>query len=229
MATIDSPTVCTAPYGTWRSPITANAIVADTVGLDQVVIDGTDLYWIESRASEHGRCVLVRHRNGLNEDMLPAPWNVRTRVHEYGGGAYAVLEGVVYFSNLSDQVIYRADLSSSQAEKFTTPVAVTHCTNTRCRFTDAVIDRQRNRLIVVCEDHAATSTEPVNNIVAVDIDGHCANTVLVEGHDFFSSPKLSPDGNHLVGCPGIIRTCHGMERRFGWLTLTLMVCPAKRV
>jgi len=198
MSHTDSPALHTAPYGTWRSPITAEAIVADTVGLDQIAVDGTDIYWIEGRASEQGRCVLIRHRNGINEDMMPAPWNVRTRVHEYGGGAYVVAEGVVYFSNLLDQAIYRADTSSGQAEKFRAPVAVTRSNDSGRRFADAVIDHQRNRLIAVCEDHAETTTEPANIIVAVDIDGKCADTVLVDGHDFFASPRVSPDGKQLA-------------------------------
>src|SRR5918912_3048839 len=99
-----------APYGSWRSPITADLIVAETVGLDHVSLDGDDTYWIESRPTEGGRSVLVRSTaDGDRSDVTTAPFNVRSRVHEYGGGAYAVRDGVVVFSHFADNRLYRLE------------------------------------------------------------------------------------------------------------------------
>src|SRR5262245_58456489 len=79
----------TAPYGSWKSPITSDLIVAGTIGLEQIALDGDDIYWIEARPSEAGRNVIVRRTpHGKITDVTPTPFNARTRVHEYGGGAY---------------------------------------------------------------------------------------------------------------------------------------------
>src|ERR1700722_12392656 len=99
----------TLPYGAWRSPITSDLIVAETVGLGPPMVDGGDIYWTESRPSDGGRNVLVhRGRDGGLQDVTPAPFNVRTRVHEYGGGSVTVHRGVAYFSNFADQRLYRS-------------------------------------------------------------------------------------------------------------------------
>src|SRR5690242_12983033 len=98
----------TLPYGAWRSPITSELIVAETIGLGDVIVDGPDIYWIESRPGEGGRNVLVRRDPaGAVRDVTPAPFSARTRVHEYGGGAATVQDGVAFFSNFADQRLYR--------------------------------------------------------------------------------------------------------------------------
>ena len=99
----------TAPFGTWKSPITSDLIVAKTVGLGSPTVDGDDFYWVESRPSEAGRNVIVRQRDGPAEELNPAPMNARTRVHEYGGGAYLADAGQVFFTNFKDQQIYRVN------------------------------------------------------------------------------------------------------------------------
>src|ERR671927_1298005 len=100
------PTV--APYGSWKSPITSDLIVSATVGLGQIALDGGDTYWIELRPSEGGRnCVVRRTADGRTEDVTPREFNARTRVHEYGGGDFAVREGTLYFSNFNDQRLYK--------------------------------------------------------------------------------------------------------------------------
>src|SRR5215831_16452890 len=103
-----------APYGSWASPITSDLIVASSIGLGGVAIDGGEVYWIESRPQEQGRSVIVRcSPDGEQTDVTPAPqsgqapFNARSRVHEYGGGAYLVSGGVVYFCNDADQRLYR--------------------------------------------------------------------------------------------------------------------------
>src|SRR6266478_1206440 len=98
----------TAPYGSWKSPITSDLIVTGSIGLSQVKLDRDDIYWIEMRPSEGGRQVIVRHTSdGRRADVTPQEFNARTRVHEYGGGDYVAHDGVVYFSNFGDQGLYR--------------------------------------------------------------------------------------------------------------------------
>ena len=78
-----------APYGSWRSPITSDLIVSEIIGLDQIALDGEDIFWVEMRPAEGGRCVIVRRTpDGKTTDITPPEYNVRTRVHEYGGGLY---------------------------------------------------------------------------------------------------------------------------------------------
>ena len=96
------------PYGSWPSPLSAARVTAGALRLDQIQLDGEDVYWIEGRASEGGRNVIVkRSADGDITDVTPPGFNVRSRVHEYGGGAYTVDEGTIYFSNFSDQRIYQ--------------------------------------------------------------------------------------------------------------------------
>src|SRR2546423_1261316 len=97
-----------APCGSWKSPITSDLIVKESIGVSQPKISGDDLYWIEMRPSEGGRQVIVRESvDGQHVDMTPRDFNARTRVHEYGGGDYIALGDAVYFSNFADQQIYR--------------------------------------------------------------------------------------------------------------------------
>src|SRR5215208_2227104 len=175
-----------APYGSWRSPISSDAIVRGVVGLKEVVIDGRDVYWLESRPGEGGRNVVVLLRpEGRTEDVTPQPFNARTRVHEYGGGGFTADGGTVYFSNFVDQRIFYLAPDSEPAPL--TP-------ETGRRYADMVVDQDR-RLIAVRDDHAGH--EPVNEIVSIDLESG-EERVLVSGNDFYSSPRLSPYGRRLV-------------------------------
>jgi hypothetical protein len=101
----------TAPFGSWKSPITSDLITQSTIGIGSVSIDGTDVFWLEQRPKEGGRNVLVmRDAAGKVTEVTPAPFNVRTRAHEYGGGSYLVKNRVVYFVNFADQRIYRQEI-----------------------------------------------------------------------------------------------------------------------
>lgn len=183
------PVQQTAPYGSWKSPITSDLIVAATIGLGQIALDGDTVYWSEARPTEGGRNVVVRWSpDGQTTDLLPSPFNARTRVHEYGGGAFAVHQNVVYFSHFPDQRLYRQALSSE-------PQPLTH--SGALRYADAILDKRRNRLLCVCEDHTATSQEPINKLVSINLSTGEVST-LVAGHDFYSSPRLSPDGSRLA-------------------------------
>jgi len=178
-----------APYGSWKSPISADLIVAGTIGLGQIALDGGDVYWSEGRPFEAGRSAIVRRTpDGNIADVTPAPFNVRTRVHEYGGGAFTVQDGTIYFSNFVDQRLYKQTPNSEPQPL--TPVA-------NRRYADTAIDRQRGRLICVCEDHT-DGGEPVNTVVSIDLHKSEDVQVLASGSDFYSSPRLSPDNSQLA-------------------------------
>jgi len=180
----------TAPYGSWKSPITSDLIVSGTVGLSQPTFSGQDIYWIEMRPQEGGRNVIVRRSpTGDCEDVNPAPFNARTRAHEYGGGDYVVNKDVVYFSNFTDQRLYRRTPAGA-VEPVTGEGNV--------RYADAIVDNHHNRLFCVREDHSGGG-EAVSSIASISLEGEAGTgTVLVEENDFYSSPKLSPDGTHLA-------------------------------
>jgi dipeptidyl aminopeptidase/acylaminoacyl peptidase len=186
-----------AAYGSWKSPITAD-LIAQSITLSEARFDGEDVYWLEGRPQELGRLVVVRAStvNGHATDITPEPYNARTRVHEYGGGSWTVADGNVYFSNFADGRLYCQTHNSSHPIPLTPAPAVLE---RQWRFADGVIDRARQRWIGVREDHAGDG-EPVNTIVAVDLDqpGREPGRVLAGGHDFFASPRLSPDGRWLV-------------------------------
>jgi dipeptidyl aminopeptidase/acylaminoacyl peptidase len=177
------------PYGSWKSPITSDLIVAGTIGLGEVVLDGEDIYWIESRPSEAGRSVIVRRTpDGQVSDVTPPPFNARTTVHEYGGGSYIVAQGTIYFSNFADQRIYRQ-------EPGRTPQPVTPAGP--MRYADGEMDRARNRIVCVREDHTTGTRETTNTLVSIDLAAG-ENRVIGSGNDFYSSPRVSPDGNRLA-------------------------------
>ncbi|MFN2576994.1 MAG: prolyl oligopeptidase family serine peptidase [Pyrinomonadaceae bacterium] len=181
-----------APYGSWKSPITSDLIVKEMIGLSQPRLDGEEIYWIEMRPSERGRQVIVRRSaSRATSDINPPEFNARTRVHEYGGGDYLVHDGVVYFSNFVDQQLYRKH-AGSPPERLTT-----ECSDDRLRYAESVVDGARHRLICVREDHRIADREAQSTIAAIPLDA-VADTVLVSGNDFYSSPRVSPDGSRLA-------------------------------
>ena len=176
-------------YGSWKSPIAPKTITAKTVGLGGVTALGEDIYWLEARPEEKGRNVLVKQSpDGTTEDVTPTPFNVRTRVHEYGGGAYLIAEDGIFFSNFSDSRVYFQPTGS-------TPQALT-AESTR-RYTDFVLDKERNRLICVCEDRVQGAKEPTNSLLAIALNSG-EITTIAEGEDFYAAPRLSPDGSKLA-------------------------------
>ena len=193
-----------APYGSWQSPITSDLIVAQSISLTDVRLDGRNTYWLEGRPQEQGRFVIVCAGTKGNEDLVPKPMNARTRVHEYGGGSWTVDDGVTFFSNFADGRLYRRNDANPKPEPLTPEPAPQA---PQWRFADGVIDRKRQRWIGVREDHTGEG-EARNAIVAVDLRkagrqpasgaANKAGLVLVDGHDFFSSPRLSPNGRWLA-------------------------------
>jgi dipeptidyl aminopeptidase/acylaminoacyl peptidase len=179
-----------APYGSWKSPISADLIASAVLGLGQIVLDGDDVYWLEMRPHEDGRSVIVqRHRDGTTADITPPPFSARTRVHEYGGGDFTVRDGTVYFSNFADQHLYRQPSGAPPQAITSTPER---------RYADPVVDAARRRLICVCEDHRGGTREPANALVSLRLDGSPDYQVLAGGNDFYASPRLSPDGARLA-------------------------------
>ena len=179
-----------APLGSWRSPITADLITSRIVGLGQIALDGEDIYWSELRPWEQGRTVVVRQSaNPPHLDITPTNFNVRTRVHEYGGGSFLVFNGTIYFSNFTDQRLYRQNVD-------TKPQPVTP--ETAMRYADGVFDCQHYRIICVCEDHTVAGREPINTLVSIGLEGDGNPQLLVYGNDFYASPRLSPDSSHLA-------------------------------
>jgi hypothetical protein len=133
-------------YGTWPSPISAEAVAAQGIRLGSVMVDGDDLYWLERRPNEGGRSVLVRRSaDGRMVDLTPRGFNVRTRVHEYGGGAYIVAGGKAYFSNFQDQRLYAGSIEHDPAYAATRPITPAG----DWFYADFTFDVKRNRLICV--------------------------------------------------------------------------------
>jgi dipeptidyl aminopeptidase/acylaminoacyl peptidase len=182
------PTV--APYGSWRSPIRIDDLVTEVVRLGEPWIDGDDVYWIEGRPAEGGRSVLVRHAiDGTTTDVTPPPFDVRSRVHEYGGGACTASGGIVLFSNRLDGRLYRLDPGDA------VPQAVTP--EGPYRYGDLRFDAVRRRFLAIREDHTDPSN-PVAAMVDVPLDGERPPHVLVSGPDFLTAPRISPDGAWLA-------------------------------
>ena len=166
-----------APYGSWKSPITPDRIVAETVGFSGISIDGEDVYWLEMRPEEGGRYVLVRHvSDGIGQDVTPPLFSVRSRVHEYGGFPYAVRDGVVVFSNFADNKLYLLKIGEA-------PKAISDGST---RFVD--FEWTSHGLIAVGEKHL---DHVVENFVA-RIDPKTGETfVLASGHDFYAHLYLA--------------------------------------
>ena len=183
------PTV--APCGSWQSPVTKEALTAGALRFEGIVVDRSDVYWVESRPDEGGRCAAMRRAaDGALSEVTTPDFSARTRVHEYGGGALAVSNGVAYFSNFSDQRLYRRPVDGSEAPAAITPeIAV--------RYADATVDDDRGRLICVAEDHRRAGTEAENLLAAVPLGGG-GPTPVHRGFDFYTSPRLSPDGRRLA-------------------------------
>lgn len=177
-----------APYGTWRSPLTAAQVTKGALRFDHIVLDDKDVYWLEERPAEGGRSVVVKRLpDGRTVDVSPAQTNVRSRVHEYGGAAYAVHHGTLFYSNFSDQRVYRLT-PGGQPEPLTPPGYY---------YADFRVDTQRNRLLAIREDHTAHNGEPTAAVVAFPMHGG-AGDVLVAGADFYAHPVMSPDSSQLA-------------------------------
>ena len=179
----------TLPFGTWPSPISPEDLATGTVGLDEVRVDGASTYWLELRPTEAGRVALVHHDGSSVSDALGSQWNVRTRVQEYGGGAYAVQDGTIVFSHFDDGRLRRLEPGADE------PVAITP--EGPWRFGGLVL--HGDHVLAVREDHSR-EPEPANELVRLELRGDNADggTVLHTGNDFVSRPAVSPDGREVA-------------------------------
>jgi len=183
----------TAAYGSWASPISAELVAAGGVSLDEVRVAGGAVHWIEGRPLEGGRQVVCRAIPGKPpEDLVPEGLNARTRVHEYGGGAYALDGETLYFSNFADQRLYRLDPGAERPRPITPepPARAAH------RYADARPTPDGRRLVCVRERHEGGQVH--NELVAVPADGAGPPQLLAGGRDFYASPRVSPDGRRLA-------------------------------
>lgn len=177
-----------ARYGTWPSPITAAMVAQASRGIGAPRVDASGLYWLESRPEEQGRSVVVhRAADGTRRDVTPAGFNVRARVHEYGGGAYHVADGTVYFANFADQGLYRQRLGSAP-ERINASDGL--------RYADC--DSHGQRLYCVREDHRADGT-PVNALVTIDLDAeHSDGEIIFAQSDFVAYPRVDATGRRIA-------------------------------
>ena len=191
----------TLPAGTWPSPITAAALVGGAVGIGEVVADGDDVWWAEQRPEEAGRTALVRRRAGTNAEMTPPGANVRTSVHEYGGGAWWVDRGVAFYVEYDDQRLRRIEPGGDP--RLLTPEPDPPRS---LRYADGRVTPDGAFFVCVRERHAGAGgdrREAVNELVAIPTDGSAVDdperiVTLAAGADFYAAPRISPDGNHLV-------------------------------
>ena len=176
-------------FGSWESTITTDLMLNNSVSLGEISHFGDDVYWVEMRANEGGRYVVVKQTiDGKKTDAIPPEYNARTRVHEYGGGSYLVTKRGVVFSNFDDQSLYLVD-ANNFCKKLTTQEG--------CRYADMIYDKYRERLICIREDHSEKTKEAVSSIVAVPLVELGKETTLQCGADFYSNPRLSNDGQKI--------------------------------
>jgi len=183
-------------YGAWPSPISAEAVATQGLRMGGVAVDGEDVYWLEGRPKDGGRNVLMRVRpDGRRSEVTPSGFNVRTRVQEYGGGAFVLANRTAYFSNFADQRIYGVEVTAHGRPE--TPSAITPAGD--WLYADATFDAARQRLICVREDHGGGRREPETTLVSLPLDGTVsAGDVIASGFDFYSTPRLNADGSMLA-------------------------------
>jgi dipeptidyl aminopeptidase/acylaminoacyl peptidase len=186
--------VTVLPFGAWPSPITAEMLAAATVALGEPLLDEGIVYWIEQRPTEGGRGVVRKaDPHTAPVDVTPAEFDARTRVHEYGGGAYTVHRGTVFFSNRPDARLYRQPEGGA-------PEPITPDTDGSHRYADGAITPDGRWWVGVRERHdvGPAVADVVNELVVVPADGSADPRVLATGRDFYSSPRVTHDGDRLA-------------------------------
>jgi len=181
-------------YGSWTTPITSELVVRAAAVLGAVAVDGDSVWWSELRPEEGGRTQVVHKLgDGPAVDLLPAGFNARTAVHEYGGGAWWVRGHSLWFANWEDQRLYRLT-----GRAMPVPVVAEPDAPRGDRWADGEVDASGRWIVVVREHHAGPSAaEVVNELVVVDGNGELEPRALVSGPDFVSNSRLSPDGARL--------------------------------
>lgn len=179
-----------APYGSWPSPVKPSNVSTAGISYSELQVVGDTLYWLENRPNEEGRaCIVERQSDGSIRDLTPAPFNVRTAVHEYGGGSWLKTGSALFFCNYSDQQIYR--VSDNEPPSSLTPG------DNGFRYADFAMDEDRGNLYCIREDHSGNA-EAVNTLVMLDAREGGKGEIIFEGTDFVAAPRLSPDGSELA-------------------------------
>lgn len=185
----------TAPYGTWPSALSPELLFERATGLTELRRDGDRIAWLELRSGEGGRQALVVRADDAHHEPLPQDVNARTRVHEYGGGSYLQVDGVTWYSDFTDQRLYRAE--PGQAPR---PITPEPAEPSALRYADLELHPDGGWLLAVRERHEGPDATDVHNeLVAIPADGAAVDgdgevVVLAGGHDFVSSPRLHADG-----------------------------------
>ncbi|WP_223668441.1 S9 family peptidase [Kangiella shandongensis] len=178
-------------FGLWESPISAEQLASKSTRLGQIHATSKAVYWLEGRPEEQGRGVIVRCINGQREDMTPEPYNVRTRVHEYGGADFWLNEDYLLFVDDEEQRLYRQDLKTLTIEALTPEPP----TKRSWRYNDGCIAPEGDYTVCVRERHE--SNEVINELVKIPLDGTQSVEVIAQGYDFYSNPRISPDGKRI--------------------------------
>jgi dipeptidyl aminopeptidase/acylaminoacyl peptidase len=183
-----------APHGSWSSPITLDLVASEGgVAYGSLSVDDEGVYWLETRPQEKGRAALVfRPHGGSPSDVVPEGFNVRTRVHEYGGGAWFRDGGVVYCSSYDDSRLYRLDQPGAEPQPITPEPAELHA----LRYADGRVFADGRLIVCVRESHG--DGEPRNELVVLPADGSAEPRVIASGRDFYAAPRPSPDGTRLA-------------------------------
>jgi dipeptidyl aminopeptidase/acylaminoacyl peptidase len=183
-----------APYGSWPSPITTDLVASEGgVSFGYLDIDEHGVYWTESRPQENGRSALMFRRHGGEPiDVVPPDFNVRTRVHEYGGGAWFRHSSVVFCSSFDDSRLYRIEAPGSEPQPITPEPPEPHA----FRYADGRVFAGGRLIVCVRETHG--EGEPQNELVVLPTDGSAEPQVIASGRDFYAAPRPSPDGTALA-------------------------------
>ncbi|SDR38149.1 S9 family peptidase [Natronobacterium texcoconense] len=186
-----------SPYGTWQSPISAEMVAEGSIDFGHLTVDDETVYWREQRPDEGGRGVVVRRDGDELEDVTPEDVDVRTLVHEYGGGDFEVRNDVVFFSKDDDQRLYRQSIGEEPK-----PITPKPETEQGLRYADFEVSDE-GYLYCVRENHDAAAEdgdadEPVTTLARIPIDGSEEPRIVASGHDFYAAPRLSSEGDRLA-------------------------------
>ena len=188
-------------YGSWKSPLGTEELTRGVTGFADLQYAANALFLLESRPEEAGRSTLIMLDPNIPDDigieLTPAPLNVRSRVHEYGGGAFLATDSSVYFVNFSDQNIFVVDLEMVSGNVTPSPPRQLTQTDSNRRYADFALDAHNKQLVAVCEQHLTPGSEPKNSLVSIALSD-ASEHELHATHDFYAAPRLNPQDQQLA-------------------------------